>query len=329
MIVGAIIFAIMAITRPAVFLTPLSMRAILVQVADVGLLALAMAVVMISKGVNFSIVNLANLSAIVCSMVLRATVTDDMTSFQVHMILLLCIGICILIGLIGGAINAFLIANLRVPEILATLGTMNLFLGVAMIITGGRAMFGIPQELGHIGAGSFAGLPFTFLIFLAVGIIVYIIVHKTPYGSQLMLFGANRNATLYCGINNKVVIYKTYILSCVIAAFAGLMILARTNAATVDFGAPLVLSTLLIGVLSGIKPSGGVGNVINVFLAMLVIQLINTGMTLLRISGFVREMIPALLLVTILSLEYIIQVRSEKRLNRLVLEKNKTEYAKQ
>ncbi|MCL2828207.1 MAG: ABC transporter permease [Oscillospiraceae bacterium] len=323
LLVGAIIFAIMAITRPTVFLTPLSMRAILVQVSDVGLLALAMAVVMISRGVNFSIVNLANLSAIICAMIIRALVTDVTTSLQVYLILLMCVGVCIVIGLIGGTVNSFLIANLKVPEILTTLGTMNLFLGISMIITGGRAIFGIPQEVAHIGSGNILGIPIPFIIFIAVGAIVYLIVHKTPYGSQLKLFGANRNATLYSGINNKVVIYKTYILSCVLAAFAGLMILARTNAATVDFGAPLVLNTLLIGVLSGIKPSGGVGNVINIFLAMLVIQLLNTGLTLLRISGFVREMIPALLLVSILSLEYLIQVRNERKLNRIASGKGK------
>lgn len=323
LLAGSIIFLIMAITRPNVFLTPLSMRAILVQISDVGFFALAMAVVMISRGVNFSIVNLANLSAIVCAMILRALVTDGMSSAHVYLIILLCLGVCIAIGVVGGIMNSVLIAELKVPALLTTLGTMNLFLGFSMIITGGRAMFGIPEELAHIGAGTVFGLPIPFLLFLVAVAIVYVIAHKTPYGSQLRLFGSNNHATMYSGISNRAVIYKTYILSGVLAACAGLLILSRTKAATVDFGAPLVLNTLLIGVLSGIKPTGGVGNIINVFLAMLVIQLLNTGLTLLRVSGFVREMIPALLLVTILSLEHILLIRNERKLNKIAMEKNK------
>jgi simple sugar transport system permease protein len=193
-----------------------------------------------------------------------------------------------------------------------------------MIITGGTPMIGFPQELLQLGSQNLMGIPFPFIIFVVVGAVLYFILHNTSYGSQLRLYGNNRNAALYSGINNKAVIYKTYILSCVVAASAGLMIIARTNAATVDFGAPIVLTTLLIAVLSGIRPSGGIGNVFNLFLAMLVIQLLNTGLTLLRVSSFVREVIPAALLVSIISLEYYMQVRSEKKLNKMALDKSDT-----
>ena len=324
LLAATLIFIMMSITRPNVFLTPLSIRSMLVQISDIGFFAFAMAIAMISRGINFSIVNLANLAAIVNAKIILELVTEYTTTGQIYLIILLCVGVSLVIGTLGGLINGFLIANLKIPEILATLGTMNLFLGVAMIITGGTPMIGFPQELLRMGSGNLMGIPIPFMIFLVIGAILYFILHKTSYGSQLRLYGNNRNAALYSGINNKVVIYKTYILSCIVAASAGLMIVARTNAATVDFGAPIVLTTLLIAVLSGIRPTGGIGNVTNLFLAMLVIQLLNTGLTLLRVSSFVREMIPAALLVTIISLEYYMQVRSERKLNKLALEKSGT-----
>jgi simple sugar transport system permease protein len=106
------------------------------------------------------------------------------------------------------------------------------------------------------------------------------------------------------------------------ASLAGLLIMARTNSATIDYGGQTILITLLIGVLSGIPASGGAGSIISIFLALLLNQLLNSGLNLLRVSSFIREMVPAALLIAIVSLEYYFYTMSERRLNKLALEKN-------
>jgi simple sugar transport system permease protein len=318
----ALISIVMAVSKPDTFITATNIQSMLVQISDMGIFALAMSITMIAAGVNLSIINLANLVAVINAIVIKSMVTETTSSFEVYMILLLCFGISLIIGFLAGIINSVLIANLKIPEILATLGTMNLFLGIAMILTRGQGIIGFPQQLLDIGANNVIGIPIPFIIFAAIAAMLYLIIHKTPYGTQLMLFGTNRKASFYSGINNNKVIYKTYILSCLVASVSGLMIMARTNSATVDYGASLILTTLLIGVLSGINPSGGTGNVVNMFLALLVMQLLNSGLNLLRVSSFIREMTPAILLVAIVSLEHYLHARSERKLNRLAVYKN-------
>ena len=319
---SALIFIIMAIGKPDTFMTATNIQSMLVQISDIGILALAMSITMIAAGVNLSIINLANLVAVVNAILIKSMVTEATSSFEVYMILLMCLGVSLIIGFFAGIINSVLIANLKIPEILATLGTMNLFLGIAMILTKGQGIIGFPQQLLDIGAKNFIGIPIPFIIFVIVAVILYFIIHKTPYGTQLMLFGTNRKASFYSGINNNMVIYKTYIISCLVASVSGLMIMARTNSATVDYGASLILTTLLVGVLSGISPSGGTGNVINMFFALFMMQLLNSGLNLLRASSFIREMTPAILLVAIISMEHYMHSRSERRLNKLVIMKN-------
>ena len=318
----ALFFVLMVIYRPEIFLTATSFQSMLVQIADLGIFAMAMSVAMISGGIDLSIVNLANLTAVVCSVLLKATVTDATSSTIIWLLLLACLGIALVIGFLGGAINSFLIANLGIPEILATLATMNLYLGISMIITGGQGTIGFPQQLLNFGSGNVLGIPTPFIIFLIIAVILYVFIHRTPYGTHLKLFGLNQRATFFSGINNKKVVYQTHILACMTAALAGLLIMARTNSATVDYGGQTILITLLIGVLSGIPATGGAGSIISIFLALFLNQLINSGLNLLRVSSFIREMVPAALLIAIVSLEYYFYTLSEKRLNRLALEKN-------
>jgi len=315
-------FLVMVINRPDTFLTATSLQSMLVQISDLGIFAMAMAVTMIAGGIDLSIINLANLVAVVNAIFLKAVVTETTSSTTIWLLLLVCVAIALVIGFLGGLINSFLIANLGIPEILATLATMSLYLGVSTIITQGRGIIGFPQQLLNIGAGHFLGIPIPFFIFLFIAAILYIFIHRTPYGTQLKLFGLNQKATFFSGINNKAVVYKTHIIACMTAALAGLLIMARTNSATVDYGGQMILTTLLIGVLSGIPATGGAGSIVSIFLALLTNQLLNSGLNLMRVSSFIREMVPAALLIAIVSLEYYLHVTSERRLNRKVLEDN-------
>lgn len=323
--VCVLIILIMTTVSGDTFLTSTNFGSMLIQISDIGILTFAMAITMISGGLNLSIVSLANLTAIINAILIKTFLPEGATTLEVALALMLCVVVSIIIGIVAGTINGFLIANLKIPEILATLGTMNLFMGIATVITKGQGIIGFPELLLDIGSGKIGGFPVAFLIFAFIGIILYIVLHRTPFGSQLLLFGANRKASYYSGINNKKIIYLTYILSCVIASFAGIMIMARTNSATVDYGSTLILITLLIGVLSGISPSGGTGSVINIGLALFVMQMLNSGLNLLRVSNFIREMTPAVLLVVIMSSEYCFNARREERLNKKVLESNRNE----
>ncbi len=317
-----IFFVLMAVNRPEIFLTVTSMQSMLVQVSDLGIFTLAMAVTRIAGGIDLSLINLANLITVINAIIIKTVITETSTAFEIYLVLLGCLLLGLVIGFIAGVLNSFLIANLKIPEILATLATMNLYLGISLIITKGTGIIGFPQQLLDLGEKSVAGIPITFIIFLCMAAILYIIVHKTPYGTELKLFGMNEKASYFSGINNSKLIYKTHIIACMFASVAGLMIMARTNSATVNYGALITLTTLLVAALSGISPSGGTGDILNIFLALFLMQLIKSGLNLLRVSSFIRELVPAALLIGLISLEYNLNMFNERRLNRRVLQKN-------
>ncbi len=317
-----IFFGIMVINRPDTFLSSTNIKSMLIQISDVGIFALAMALTMIAGGIDLSIVSLANLVAVINAVLLKAVITDTTSNSAIWLWLLVCLAIALIVGFIGGVINSFLIANLGIPQILATMATMNLYLGVSTIITGGRGIIGFPQQLLNIGSGDFLGIPYPFIIFLLFAVIMYIFLQRTPYGTKLRLYGLNQRATFFSGINNKKVIYQTHILACMTAAVMGLLIMARTNSATVDYGGQVIVTTLLIGILSGVAALSGVGNAISIILALFLNQLINSGLNLLRVSSFIREMVPAALLITIISLEFVLYRTRERRLNRMALKLN-------
>ena len=318
----AIFFTIMAINRPATFLSSTNIKSMLIQISDIGIFALAMSVTMVAGGIDLSIVSLANLVAVINANLLKAVVTESTSGLVIWLLLLACLVIAMVIGFIGGSVNSFLIANLGIPEILATMATMNLYLGISIIITQGRGIIGFPEQLLNIGSGDILGIPYPFIIFLIIFLIMYIFMHRTPYGTKLRLYGLNQRATFFSGINNKKVTYQTHIIACMTASVMGLLIMARTNSATVDYGGQVIIATLLIGVLSGVASLSGVGNAFSIILALFLNQLINSGLNLLRVSSFIREMVPAALLISIISLEFVLHRTRERRLNRLVLKLN-------
>jgi len=318
----ALFFVMMAVSKPDIFLTMTSMQSMLVQISDIGIFALAMAITRIAGGIDLSLINLANLITIINALIIKAVITETSSAAEIYVVILVCLIIGLIIGIIAGAINSFFIANLKIPEILATLATMNLYLGISLIITKGTGIIGFPQQLLDLGEKNFFGIPIPFVIFLGMAAILFIIVHKTPYGTQLKLYGMNEKASFFSGINNLKVIYTTHIIACMFASVAGLMIMARTNSATVNYGALITLTTLLVAALSGISPTGGTGDILNIFLALFLMQLIKSGLNLLRVSSFIRELVPAALLIGIISLEYNLNILNERRLNRRVLQKN-------
>ena len=313
---------IMTLLRPDRFLRPININSMLAQLAEPGLFALCISVAYLSKGMDLSIVSVANLVGIVNGMLLRTMLPADAAPVQTAGWLLLCLAVGLVIGLLCGLLNGFLIAELGIFPILVTLGTQNLFMGIAMVLTGGRAEGNFPEMLLNLGSknllavGSFMGLPLMTLLFLIVFAALCLVVHKSPYGLKLQWYGSNSHAAFYTGINNKKVVYTTYMISGVIAALAGLVIMARTNSAKADYGSSYVFQALLTCVLAGISPLGGRGKVYNVLLSLIALQLLSTGFNMLRVSPLIRDSLFGFLLVFSIILDFALAKRRAQRLNR-------------
>ena len=315
------LFVAMVILRGDKFLRAKNIQSMLFQLVEPGLFAMCIGIAYLSRGIDLSIVSIANLVGVVNGILLRTLVTED--GSNVGILLVLCVFVALGIGLVCGLINAFFISNVGIFPILVTLGTQNVFMGIAMALTQGRAEGNFPQPLLDFGNATVGPIPLLTILFLLLFALVCLVVHKTPYGRKLQWMGSNSKVTWYTGIDNPRIIYITYMLSGVLAALAGIVIMARTNSAKADYGSTYVFQALLTCVLAGISPLGGTGKLYNLILSIVAIQITSTGFNMLRVSPLIRDSIFGILLIGSIVIDYISQTRQTRKLNRAAIQTGK------
>jgi simple sugar transport system permease protein len=318
----AFLLIVMISLKPDRFLRPVNIDSMLLQIAEPGLFALCIAVVYLSKGIDLSIVAIANLVGITNGIILKTMLPAGSGDEKTLFMLIVCMGVALLIGLLCGFMNGLFIAEFKIFPILVTLGTQNLFMGIGLALTKGRAEGNFPPMLLRLGtmnilpAGKFMGIPLVTLFFLLVFVTLCVIVHKTAYGLKLQLFGANERASYFSGINNKKVIYITYMISGIVASLAGLMIMVRTNSAKAEYGGAYVFQVLLICELARITPFGGKGKIYNVLLSLVALQILSTGFNMMRVSPLIRDSLFGFLLVASIALDYLLSRRRTELINK-------------
>lgn len=265
--------------------TGASLRSMAFQVPELGILSLAMMVPLLSGGLDLSIISTANLVALTIAFMIKLLVPDDPgLAWIAWQIVAIFAGIAV--AVVIGAINGVLVAYFEVSPILATLGAMTLIKGISIGLTHGEVLSGFPAPIVYIGNGSVAGVPVVMLIFIAVSALMALILNRTPFGQILHMLGSNEAATRYSGIDTRRMLVRVYVMSSLLAAVAGVVMMARFNSANAAYGESYLLVTILAAVLGGVSPSGGFGKVAGLILALVILQLISTAFNLLNFSQF-------------------------------------------
>jgi simple sugar transport system permease protein len=179
---------------------------------------------------------------------------------------------------------------------------MQLFMGVAYAITKGSAIFGFPDDFLFLGNGALFKLPLPLVIFLIAAFSSYILLQRTIFGAHLYLIGSNEKAARYAGIKVKAHIFKTYLLTSILSSVAGLVMMARTNSAKADYGSSYLLQAVLVVILGGVNPKGGMGTVGGIIFAVLSLQFLSSGFNMLRFNNFAKEFTWGALLLLVMML---------------------------
>jgi simple sugar transport system permease protein len=292
---AVVILVLFCTLSPTGFLSTANLSSMAYQLPEFAMLALAIHPTMLTGGIDLSVVSVANLSAIVAALTMRSLPPQ---------FILVAMFIGLLIGCVAGAINGLLVAS-GLPAILATLGTMQFFAGIAVVLaysTGdsGASVTGIPGIYSNVLNGSVFGVPTPLIAFLLTGVLIYVVTARTPLGKQMRLFGTNSRAAVFAGIPTFRVVVTTYILSGFIASCAGLVILARANSANADYGTSYLLLSVLINILAGVNPNGGSGTVFGLILAVLSLQFISSGLNIMAVNVYARDLTYGTLLVTVM-----------------------------
>jgi simple sugar transport system permease protein len=308
LILTVLAFAIFAAAKPAVFLNPLNLQNIATASPEIGLLALAIMLAMLTGGIDLSIVAIANLAAITISTLYTAIAAADPGLAESLGIVIVLVGFAV--GLLGGWINGFLVSKIGITPILATLGTMQIFNGIAVVWTGGKTLYGAPELLSTFGQAVIAGVPALFLVLIVVAIILAVIINKTALGATILLQGANPVAARFSGIRTGRTLMRTYVMSGGLGALAGILFVSRNPTASADYGSSYVLLVIVIAVLGGTNPNGGFGTVLGVVLATLTLQIVSSGFNIVRLTAYDYAIAQGAILITIMVID---QVTTNRR----------------
>ncbi len=303
LIVTLVVFLLMGLLNGDRFLSYRNLSSMCFQFPELGLLALAVMVSLVTGGIDLSIISVANLAGLAAGMVLAQSTADG-----THIVtaLLLALGVSVVCGLLNG----WLIGYLRITPILATLGTMLLLMGIAFVLTKGHAVAGYPDAFQAFGNGTFLYIPVPLVIFLICAFALQILLSRTTLGVRLCMMGTNPTAAVFAGLNVPRLQVKTYVLSALLAGIAGLIVIARTNSAKADYGTSYLLQAVLVAILAGVDPRGGFGTVWGILLAVLALQFLSSGLNLLRfheyagpyINNFTKEFTWGALLLLVMAL---------------------------
>lgn len=285
------------------FFSAANFESIMYQVPEFGFLALAMAICILSGGIDLSIVSTATLSSVLAASVLTNMVK---AGSSVGLSIAVTILVTLSVATVCGLINGLLIAKAGIVPILATLTTMILYSGIALAYTDGAGITGFPDEFLDIGYKMILGVPGIFWAFLIAAIIIGCLMAWTHYGKSLYLYGENKIASLFAGINNDGLIMKTYLLSGLLCGIAAIIIMSRVNSARVGYGETYQLQAILVCVLGGLNPDGGKGKILGVIIGIILLQFLQSGFTLLGFAPYVKKLIWGSVLVLVMIVNYYI-----------------------
>ena len=293
------IFVLMTVLNAGRFLTIGNVTSMAYQLPILAFLSLGMMVTMLTGGINLAIVSTANFVGIVTALMLQGLTQGDPASASLAItgLAMLC-GLAA--GLLSGALMGVFVAYLEVPAILASLGMMMLLNGINILLTKGYTLSGFPDSLLFIGNGMVFGIPFSFLMLIVVVVLLAVLIARMPFGFNLYTLGANPVAARFSNISVRAVLMWEYILSSLFSALTAFVMIGQFNSVKSNYAQSYVLVTVLACFLGGVDPFGGAGRLRGVVIAVIILQMISTGVNLMRVDPFfVTAMWGAIILVLI------------------------------
>jgi len=255
---------------------------------EIGLMMLPMVFIIITGNIDLSIAS---------NMGMSASFMGLLHNMGVNIWVAALAGL--LLGTLGGFLNGYLVARVKLPALVVTLGTYAFYRGIAYGFLGDQAARGYPESFTYFGQGKVFGtlIPFSVALFLVMALIFGLVLHRTTFGRYLYSIGNNENATLYSGVPVARIKFIIYTLSGFMAAVAGLILAARFGSTRPDIGTGLELSVITAVVLGGVHIIREKGTMPGATLSLLLIGLMRFGMGLLNIQGQVQGVVIGLLLI--------------------------------
>ncbi|MCU5027993.1 ABC transporter permease [Bacillus thuringiensis] len=247
----------------------------------IAIAAIPMTFVIVTGGIDVSVGSIMGLTSILIGVLWMNGIS-----------ILFAVIMALIISCLAGVLNGLIIKMTDVEPLVVTLGTMFLYGGIALVISGGagasgyEGISGLPDAFVQLASGSFIGIPNLLWLLIVLTVLCAVLFHRTIYGRHVKLTGANENAAKYTGIKTKKVVIIAYMLSGLGGGLGGTFLTAYFGSARADMGSEIILPIITAVVLGGTLITGGKGSIIGTVLASIFIGLMQYG---LQMTGLTNE----------------------------------------
>ena len=267
------------------FWTSSNFKNLIVNVSPRFIIACGVSGCLITKGTDLSAGRQVGLSACLAAMMLQsvdyaARALPWMPDLPWFVALLMVI----LIMAVFGAINGCVIAFLKVPPFIATLGMQTIVYGLCSVVTGNDPLGGFKSSYSQVALGSLGPIPYLAIFAVLVGIYIWFLYNKTRHGKYMYAIGGNENAAQVAGVNVPATLIRIYVLASVLYAVAGFLVGAKAGGASTATGNGYELEAIAACTIGGVSTNGGVGKVGGILVGVLVFEILKICLQFLRVD---------------------------------------------
>lgn len=276
---------------------------VMLQSSIMGVASVGQAFVILTAGIDLSVGGIGLLTSVLGAALMTRTGYMNIVGFP--MSILFAVPIMILVGAAVGSINGAMISRLGMPALIMTLGTWQVAKGLGFTISQGSSIGRLPDSLAFLGSGNIGGIPTPVVVFVIVAVIGYFVLGHTTFGRSVYAVGGNPVNAWLSGISVRKVVFMAYLTSGFLAGVAGVLLTGRVLSASMRSLVGLELDTIGAVCVGGVSLMGGKGNLIGVIIGVLIIGVINNGLSILGAGPDMKDIAKGVIIVTAVAIDII------------------------
>jgi ribose/xylose/arabinose/galactoside ABC-type transport system permease subunit len=283
------------------FLSTYNLVSMLSNLSFYGIVAAVLTMVLISGEIDFSIGGNIGLTSIIAAILIESGVNGW-----------LVIILCLLLGAAIGVFNGFLVTIIGVNSIIATVGTMSVWRGLAYTFSDGQSIMAMTPVIDFLGRGRVWNIPFPIILFIIIFAVCYVVMNHSKWGRKIYAIGVNPMASFLSGINVKQVKFLTFLFSGIAAALGGLILASLSGVGMPQHGEGLELTIVSAILLGGTALGGGRGQILGTLVGVLIISVLYNGLTMLNVYYYYVQIAQGAVLVAVVATYEVRQKRLQE-----------------
>ncbi|NLC26928.1 MAG: ABC transporter permease [Fastidiosipila sp.] len=302
-LVVLILLILIASVASRYFLDIYNIQALLRDLSFVGMIAVGQSMLLLVGELDLSVGKIASLTGIVTGMMMVYGGWNSWLSLLLGLVF----------GTLLGILNGIIITKLRLNSMVATIGMQGVYGGINLVLTRGKAITNIPEEIQFLGKGNIGPIPIPFIFTIVILILVVAFVKKTKTGRHIYAIGNNREVAKILGIKvdqNRVLIYA---MVGFISALAGLLYMARLGSSQSTVGESWPMNSIAASVIGGVSLSGGIGNPAGALIGAAIIALIQNMIVLFGVNVYWQSAVSGFVVVIAISFSSMTEIWREKQ----------------